>query len=104
MKTLFKTYIIEIDKHQPDNVYISKRYNTSDELPFYYCHKFNRYSEIVTISVTNDIFRSTRFEHHFGLLTTLSEFDKYGVKYRVQEITNKVVSIEDVTDKFKPND
>lgn len=103
MKTLFKTYIIEIDKHQPDNVYISKQWNTTDELPFYYCHKCFRF-EMANISVTNDTFRSIRFEHHFDLLTTLSEFDKYGVKYRVQEITNKIVSIEDVTDKFKPKE
>lgn len=101
MKTLFKTYIIEIDKHQPDNVYISKQWNTTDEQPFYYCHKSGRF-EMINISVTNDTFRSIRFEHHFDLLTTLSEFDRYGVKYIVQEITNKVVSIEDVTDKFKP--
>ena len=103
MKTLFKTYIIEIDKHQPDNVYISKQWDTTDELPFYYCHKSFRF-EMANISVTNDTFRSIRFEHHFDLLTTLSEFDKYGVKYRVQEITNKVVSIEDATDKFKTKD
>lgn len=100
MKTLFKTYIIEIDKHQTDNVYISKQWNTSDELPFYYCHKCGRFG-MISISVTNDTFRSIRFEHHFDLLTTLSEFDRYSVKYKVQEITNKVVSIEDVTDKFK---
>lgn len=101
MKTLFKTYIIEIVKHQPYNVYISKQWGTSDELPFYYSHKSARF-EMINISVTNDIFRCIRFADPFDLLTTLSTFDRYGVKYRVQEITNKVVSIEDVTDNFKP--
>lgn len=102
-KTLFKTYVIEIDKYQPDNVYISKHCGRLDEPPFYYCHKFSRF-EIINISVSNDTFNCIKFANHFDLLSTLSVFDRYGVRYKVKEITNKIVSIEDVTDKFKPKE